>query len=42
MKLFEIIFADGRSIIQFADTRRELRIKFAGYKIREINRVEIH
>lgn len=42
MKLFEIIFVDRPSIIEFANTRRELRIKYADYRIREINRVEIH
>ena len=42
MKLFEIVFGDGSTIIQFSETRRNLRLKFAGYIIREINRVEIH
>jgi hypothetical protein len=42
MKLFEIVFGDGSTLIQFSETRRNLRLKFAGYIIREINRVEIH
>lgn len=42
MKIFEIVFADGTSIIQFAENRQELRKKFASYMIVEINRVEIH
>jgi hypothetical protein len=41
MKIFEIVFGEGSTLIQFANTRRELRLKFAGYIIREINRVEI-
>lgn len=39
MKIFEIVFWNGETRIQFAQTRRELRKKFVG--IREINLVEI-
>ena len=39
MKLFEIVFWNGETLIQFAQTRRQLRKKFIG--VREINLVEI-
>jgi hypothetical protein len=42
MKLFEVIYWSGYTVIMFAETRRDIRRKLPGHDIREINRVEIH
>jgi hypothetical protein len=42
MKIFEIVFWTGETRIVFGESRLQIRKKWEGFGISEINRVVIH